>query len=256
MTYRHDLVSVEALRMRIAALEGIWQSGGRCQGAPAAVTLGLDAIDRTLPWGGLPVACLHEITAGAAADGAAAGFAAALLARLAAAEGARPRPALWCAAGDGPYGPALAGYGLDSRRLMLVRGRSDTDLLWAMEESLRSGAVAAVLGEVHEADLTASRRLQLAAETGRATALLLRPAHAKTTPSAAVTAWKIAAAPSAPAPYGIGAERWRVTLIRCRGGVPREWLLEWSDEAHRLVVAAELRNRPAHPHPGFGRVAV
>jgi protein ImuA len=256
MTYRHDLVSVEALRTRIAALEGIWQGGGRCQGAPATAALGLDVLDRALPWGGLPVACLHEIAAAAAADGAAAGFAATLLARLAAAEGERSRPVFWCAAGDGLYGPGLAGYGLDGRRLALVRGRSDADLLWAMEESLRSGAVAAVLGEVHEADLTASRRLQLAAEAGRATALLLRPAQAKTAPSAAVTAWRIAAAPSAPALHGIGAERWRVMLVRCRGGVPREWLLEWNDEAHRLVVAAELRDRPAHSHAGFGRVAV
>src|SRR6516225_240155 len=105
MAYRHDLVSVEALRTRIAALEGLWQGGGRCQGAPAAVTLGLDALDRALPWSGLPVACLHEIAAAAAADGAATGFAAILLARLAAAEGERPRPVLWCAAGDGLYGP-------------------------------------------------------------------------------------------------------------------------------------------------------
>lgn len=261
MTYRHDLVSVEALRTRIAALEGVWHGAAgpgaaRRKGAPAAASLGLDVLDRALPWGGLPVACLHEIAAGTPADGAAAGFAAALLARLAAAEGERSRPVLWCAAGDGLYGPGLAGYGLDGRRLVLVRGRRDADLLWAMEESLRSSAVAAVLGEVHEVDLTASRRLQLAAEAGRATALTLRPAGVKAGPSAAVTAWKIAAVPSAPALYGIGAERWRVTLARCRGGAPREWLLEWNDEAHRLVVAAELRDRPAHPHAGFRRMAV
>ena len=258
MSYRHDLVSVEALRARIAALEGAWQfaiagDADRGRSALLAAPFGLPPVDRALPWGGLPTACLHEVTATTSADGAAAGFAATLLARLTEAEGARPRPVLWCAAGNGLYGPGLAGYGLDTRRLVLVRGRSQADLLWAMEEGLRSGTLAAVLGEVHEADLTATRRLQLAAEKGRSTALLLATSQAKTgagnpVPSAAVTAWRVGAALSAPAPYGIGlgAERWRVELIRCRGGVPRQWLLEWNDEANRLVVASELRDRPAH----------
>jgi protein ImuA len=269
MTYRHDLVSVEALRTRILALEGVWQGAGRRGGAPgsAAASLGLGTLDRSLPWGGLPTGCLHEVAAGAVADGTAAGFAAHLLGCLATAEGGRPRPVLWCAPDRGLYGPGLARHGLDTRRLILVNGRSQADLLWAIEEGLRSGVVAAVVGEVWEADLTATRRLQLAAEAGRATALLLKPADAKPVPSAAVTAWRITAAPSGPvawgtgarsapliasrkeaAPWaaGIGAERWRVELVRCRGGVPRQWLLEWNDETHRLAVAAELRNRPAH----------
>ncbi|HEY6334528.1 MAG TPA: hypothetical protein VI113_01465 [Alphaproteobacteria bacterium] len=260
MSYCHDLVSVEALRARIAALEGIWQHASdidRRQNALPTAPFGLPPVDRALPWGGLPTACLHELAAAAPADGSAAGFAATLLVRLGKAEGARPRSVLWCAAGNGLYGPGLAGYGLDTRRLVLVRGRSQADLLWAMEEGLRSGAVAAVVGEVPDADLTATRRLQLAAEAGRSTALLLRtpqqkPGESKPAPSAAVTAWRIGAAPSAPAPYGIGvgAERWRVELVRCRGGVQHQWLLEWSDETHRLVMASELRDRPAQAPAG------
>jgi protein ImuA len=274
-TYRHDLVSVEALRTRIAALEGGWQGAVASGARSRAAAFGLAPLDGALPWGGLPIGCLHEIAASGAADGAALGFAAIALARLVAAEGPRPRPVFWCAAGDGLYGPGLAGYGLDPRRLILVRGRCQGDLLWAMEEALRSGAVAAVLGEIYDLDLTAGRRLQLAAETGGATALLLRlPSKAGgarplagtgagggtagPSPSAAVTAWRIAAAPSAPASFaiGLGAERWQVSLARCRGGVPREWLLEWNDEAHRLVVAAELRDGPARPQPGLYRLAV
>ena len=262
MSYRHDLVSVEALRARIAALEGTWQHAtandiDRRQSALPAAPFGLAPVDRVLPWNGLPTACLHELTAAAPVDGSAAGFVAIVLARLGEAEGARPRSVLWCAPGNGLYGPGLAGYGLDTRRLVLVRGRSQADLLWAMEEGLRSGAVAAVVGEVQDADLTATRRLQLAAEAGRSTALLLKtsrqkPGEGKSAPSAAVTAWRIAAAPSAPAPYGIGvgAERWRVELVRCRGGVPRQWLLEWNDETHRLVMASELRDRPAQAPAG------
>jgi protein ImuA len=244
--YRHDLLSVEALRARIAALEGPSQA----QASRRVATLGLEAIDRALPWGGVPMGALHEIAAGTESDGAAAGFAALLLGRLAAAGG--PRTLLWCAAGDGLYGHGLAAFGLDSRRLLLVRGRRDSELLWAMEEALRSGAVAAVLGEIHEADLTARRRLQLAAEAGGAAALLLAPAETASRPvlsgpSPALTGWRIAAAPSALPPHGIGvgAPRWSVELTRCRGAVPRRWLVEWNDETHRLLMAAQLRDRPA-----------
>ena len=96
-----------------------------------------------------------------------------------------------------------------------------------MEEALRSGAVAAVLGEIQEADLTARRRLQLAAEAGGAAALLLSPPESRPGPSPALTCWRIASAPSGPPPYGvgIGAARWSVELTRCRGAVPRRWLL-------------------------------
>src|SRR5271168_2032879 len=176
MSYGHDLVSIEALKTRIATLGGIgqgavpaWAKRPDVSGtdAPPMAPLAVDALDRALPWGGLPTGCLHEVAAGAAADGAAAGFAATLLGRLTQAEGARARPLLWCTAGNGFYGPGLAGYGLDTSRLILVRGRAQADLLWAMEEGLRSGAVAAVLGELQEAELTVTRRLQLAAEAGR-----------------------------------------------------------------------------------------
>jgi protein ImuA len=251
MAFHHELVSLEALKTRIAALDGL----GPNLAASRLASLGLEALDCALPWGGLPSGCLHEIAAGAAEDGAAAAFAALLLGRLSAA--GRRSTILWCAAGDGLYGPGLAAYGLDCRRLVFVRGRRDADLLWAMEEALRSGAVGAVLGEIHDADLTASRRLQLAAEAGGAAALLLRPPEAKPGPSPAFTAWRIASAPSA-APssgHGVGAPRWSVELTRCRGAVPRRWLLEWNDEARRLVVAAEFRDRPDLPLAAFERLA-
>ena len=83
MSYCHDLVSVEALRARIAALEGTWQHAtasdlDRRQSALPAAPFGLPPVDRALPWGELPTACLHELTAAAPADGSAAGFAATL----------------------------------------------------------------------------------------------------------------------------------------------------------------------------------
>ena len=94
-----------------------------------------------------------------------------------------------------------------------------------------------MLGEVDEIDLVASRRLQLAAETRGVTGLLLRPPAPRPIASAAVTRWRLAGAPSQPAPSAPAPPRWRVELARCRGGRPGRWLLEWRQD--RLTEVAE-----------------
>ncbi|MDQ2103547.1 hypothetical protein QSG27_12680, partial [Azospirillum sp. C340-1] len=90
-------------------------------------------------------------------------------------------------------------------------------------------------GEGGGLDLTASRRLQLAAESSGVTGILLqnasRNAARRSAASAAVTRWRIAPAPSQPEEPGVGDPRWRAELERCRGGRPGAWLLEWRDGA-------------------------
>src|SRR6185437_7972363 len=106
---------------------------------------GWAAIDRALPWGGLPLAALHEVeSAGAMGqDGAAAAFLAGIRARLTAA-----RPVLWCLPQPDLHAPGLAQAGLAAERLLLVRAREEREILWVLEEGLRSRALAAVVGEV------------------------------------------------------------------------------------------------------------
>lgn len=227
---RPDPALVDDLRARVRRLE---RHAPERDDPPGPLALGAPGIDGALPWGGLPRGSLHEIIGG---GGAASGFCAALLARLAGDRGS----VLWCRRGRDLYGPGLAAFGLDPGRLIVVRGRTPTDILWAMEEGLRSGGLAAVLGETDGIGPTAARRLQLAAEASGVTALLLRPAHGKTAP--AVTRWRVSAAPGVPAkghegahdslsgadaarsaraPGGqesdpAGAPWWRVELLRCR----------------------------------------
>lgn len=207
------------LRATIRRLEGVGEGGGR------VLPLGVPAVDGALPDGGLPMGCLHEL---AASDpGAGTAFAAALGARFAERAGG---PVLWILGGRDLHAAGLAAYGLTPDRLIAVRATRAADLLWAMEEALRCRGLAAVLGEAAALDLTASRRLQLAAEAGGVTGLLLRldPRHAPA--GTAVTRWRIAAAPSEASAEdgpGVGPERWRVELLRCRGGRPGAWTLEW-----------------------------
>ena len=127
----------------------------------------------------------------------------------------------------------------------MVRARRDTDILWAMEEALRCRALGAVLGEIGQIHMVASRRLQLAAEQSGVTGLLLRAADRRLGATASVTRWGLSAAPSRP-PNGepggdpglLGVLRWRTRLLRCRGGQPGEWLLEWHGSGFTLVEEA------------------
>lgn len=240
------------LRARIARIE---RGGGMAQ---AACPFGVPAIDGALPWGGLPRGALHEIGGVAERDLAAQSFAAVLLGLLAGGEHGS-RPVLWIAPDAGPYAPALPGLGLDPAQVTTVRARRPADALWALEEGVRCPALAAVLAEGAAPDFAQSRRLQLAAAESGVTPLLLQPAHDPLPASAAVTRWRVAAAPSAPDGHGsetvgetVGPGRWRLDLLRCRGGRPRHWQVEWSHEAHEtyetyethhLAVAADVRDR-------------
>ena len=238
--------------------------GGSARRTPhqshARWTLGAADIDSRLPGGGLAADTLHEVVAAAHQDGpTAAGFATALIARrLAAMMVSAPHAdgeadagtVLWCAApGDfgAAYGPGVMHLGLDPGRLLLVRARHDRDVLWAMEEGIRSAALAAVVGEVATADLTHTRRLALAAaETGVPALLVRHPAGLS--PSAARTRWQVAASPSPPEPFDArapGPACWRLELVRCQGGRPRGWTVVWDHEAHRFTVAGDLGHRSA-----------
>jgi protein ImuA len=217
---------------------------------------GIAEIDRVLPGGGLARGALHEILGmgGDEEDGAlAAAFAAGILGRLAR---TRDGTVLWCLPRSDLYGPGLAAHGLDPARLVLVRAPRDDDILWAMEEGLRAPGIAAVVGEVGSLPAVASRRLQLAAERSGITAFLLRRwrdgsqvARERNLPNAAVTRWRITALPSQPSwgEPGVGCPRWRVELLRCRGGEPACWEVEEADATGHVSLAAALADRPAAP---------
>jgi protein ImuA len=251
------------LRERIQRIE-------RPAAAHGVLPLGIAAIDRALPAGGLARGALHEILGlgGDEEDGAlAAAFAAGILGRLDAGG-----TVLWCLRRVDLYGPGLAACGLDPSRLVLVRAARDADILWAMEEGLRAPGIAAVVGEASVLPSVASRRLQLAAARSGSTAFLLRrwrtageAARERNLPNAATTRWRISTLPSVPAVTrpgvarsgvarsgagepGVGSPRWRVELLRCRGGRTGCWEIaagegKVTDAADSPPMAAALANR-------------
>ncbi len=207
------------------------------------ITLGVPEIDGHLPWGGLAPASLHAIS-GAESLTPAIGFAAALLGRATRTPGAK-RCALWCRRGRDLYAPGLSNFGLTAANLVIVNAVEERDLLWAMEEGLRSGAMDAVLGEPQVPSLTALRRLQLAAETGGTTALLLDGMMPSGENSRSIgtgmTHWRVRtiAAPVARRNPWPGPSRWWLELLRCRGGTAGSWPVDW----HETIGCDEIAHR-------------
>ena len=231
-----------ALREEVRALErsGVAKHGG-------VLPFGIHEVDSRLAGGGLATAALHEI-AGASADLSDDAAATLFIAGIAARRGTGT--VLWALPRFDLFAPGLAAAGLGPARVLYAECGADEEVLAVMEEGLRHGGLDAVIGEVSRAQMAATRRLQLAAEESGVTALMLRrwrrsgeePLGA---PSAAMTRWRIACAPSTPLPVeGIGRPRWRVTLARQRGGEPHTWILEATDAEGRLALPAQPRDRP------------
>ena len=230
-------------RGKIAAIEG------RAALGYGVLAFGDPDIDGSLPGGGLPLGRWHEVV-GEGLEVETAAAAAAFVAALAAPLAARGA-VVWVMRRDDLYAPGLAGLGFPAQRLIQVKASGEAQVLAALEDALGCAGVVAAIGEVEGVDLTGGRRLQLACERAGATGFLIRRRPFGGAPrrhaagSAAATRWKIAGAPSDPAPGepGLGAPRWRVTLERCRGGPGRAWILEKSDGAYPLRVVARLGDR-------------
>jgi protein ImuA len=180
MTTRVPIPAVQALRARLQALDG----GARRR--RAVLPFGVPAIDERLPDGGLALGALHEVAGGGngAIDGAAAAlFAAGIAARN------RGR-VLWCVTRQDLFAPAIAAAGLAPDRVIYVEAGDEKTVLACFEEGLRENSgghhsgghhsgghhsgLGAVIGEVARLSMTASRRLQLAAEGSGAIGIAIR----------------------------------------------------------------------------------
>jgi protein ImuA len=101
-----------------------------------------------------------------------------------------------------------------------------------MDQALRCSGIAAVVADGSGMTPITSRRLQLAAESGKALALIARPPWEAEEPSYAATRWEVRAR------GGGELQQWDINLIGCRGqqrrqDAPRNWNAEWSYQVFR-----------------------
>ncbi|UIJ71908.1 ImuA family protein [Aurantimonas sp. HBX-1] len=270
--------ALAGLKARIAAIEGEPvcrlenpDGGGRDQvarrSALALTSLGCPEADAALG-GGFPTTGLSEIHLDETRDGGTlSGFAMALAIRF----GARPgRPLLWI--GDAlafaeaglPYGPGLAGFGLDPAALCLVRTKRLEEAAWAAEEAAASPALAMAILEIRgnpaRLGLEGTRRLHLRARAAGLPLLLLRQS-ARAEATAAPLRLRIRPGPAAPVADLAGERRligdpvFAVAVEKSRAGRPHDVLLEWKSDERRFDaaqpaaalsrrVAAETLDRP------------
>lgn len=228
----------------------IRQFDGRALRDRAVLPFGVPEIDSRLPGGGLALASLHEVCGGGndAVEGAAAMLFAAGIA-------ARTRgQVLWCLTRPDLFAPAMAQAGLSPGRVLYVEAGDEKSLLLCFEEGLRHGGLGAVVAEVARLSMTASRRLQLAAEAGGTLGIAVRrfrhrrEAGAFLLPTAAVTRWQVSVRPSVPLPVplpvpGIGRAQWLLELTRCRSGETAQFEVEASDAEGRIAFSSRLADR-------------
>ncbi|NVK33607.1 MAG: hypothetical protein HWE23_03945 [Rhodobacteraceae bacterium] len=170
--------------------------------------------------------------------------------------------------GSGPQGGGLAGTvvwccenrkptlnpeGLlpycDPGRFLITRTQTHLDVLASAETALRSGAVPLVVAEVSErVGLTEGRRLQLAAEAGRSTAVLIVPDGGGS--NAAETRWQCRAVMTEDglenrvfnplAVESFDSTHWRWSLIKNKTGTLSEWIVRWDAATRRVIVVSEI----------------
>ena len=175
----------------------------RRQAPPAsALATGFPALDAALPDAGWPMGALTEILVSRDGVGEL------RLAMPALAElSARGRWLAWVGPPYVPYAPALEARGIVLSRILWVRSHNSAQQLWSAEQALRSGACGAVLvwpTRVHQRRL---RRLQLAAESGGAWALLFHREASRDDGSPASLRLGVV-----PAANGLAVE-----VLKCRG---------------------------------------
>ena len=233
---------IAKLQERIAHLGG---GAGRVR---EVLPFGVSEIDRRLPGGGLTLGALHEVAGGGngAVDGAAASLFVAGIA-------ARTRgKVLWIVTRTDLFAPAIAQAGLAPDRMIHVEAGDEKAVLACFEEGLRHGGLGAVVAETAHLSMTASRRLQLAAETSRTIGLAIRRWRRQPEagdfgqPTASVTRWRVSVLPSEPLPVpGLGRARWLVELIRAKAGESADFEVEACDAQGRIALPSRVADRPA-----------
>jgi hypothetical protein len=195
--------------IRHAGLEALLQHPSLWRGRGAAAVesfaTGFTALDQALPGGGWPRRGLVEVLAPGIGFGELRLWAP-LVMRLTQSESAR-----WCAFITPPFEPfvpAWSAQGARLDRLLVVRASQP---MWALEQSLLSGACSITFAWPQRATLPQLRRLSLATERGASLGVLFRPMRAAMEHTTAVLRMALART----------ATQLRIELLKGRGVTPR-----------------------------------
>jgi protein ImuA len=193
----------------------LWHAHQLGRTGKTALSSGFALLDSELPGGGWPTGVLTELLLPHAGVGELR-----LLAPVLAGLQRDQRSVMWLDPPAAPCAWALSALGIDVRQMVVVQSRDGlkgrardllpaADILWALEQALKSGHVGAVLAWLpSRLPADALRRLQLAAQAHDGPAFLLRDAQVRTRPSPAPLRLLLGSA---------GPDLLKVTLLKRRG---------------------------------------
>jgi len=188
----------------------------------------LGPIASAFPNRSFPLGVIHELISHRQEEVAATnGFVTGLLSTIMGTNGT----SLWISASRSIFPIALKNFYVDPDRFIFLDLKNEKDVVWAIDEALKCGAISAVVGELSEIDFKTSRRLQLNVERSGVTGFIVRNNSRKIGTTASVSRWKISSLPSEKDDQmpGIGFPKWRVELLRIRNGRPGTWDVKWFD---------------------------
>lgn len=240
MEQRTKTETLAHLQQEIRRFEGFQHDPSR-----RGVALGIPALEEHLPHSQFPLGAIHEFDSSGNENSAATqGFVTAILSLITQGQG----NILWATKSRTVFPCGLSQLGVNPDRVIFLELARDKELLWAMEEALRCPSVTAVVAEIANVDLTATRRLQLAVERSGVTGFLLRENPRALSSTACVTRWAVKPLPSVlqDGLPGVGFPRWHVELTKARNGRPGQWDIEWrSNQFHLLQQEQEKAKSPS-----------
>lgn len=198
----------------------------------AVLRFGAEDLDRALPLGGLSFGAIHEF--GCKKLGSRKQLPLTLLPAILAAQLFKqrsncslPGKIFWIGKQCWPTPHVLSAAAGSPiyKQCVFLDPPSDKLHLWSIELALRSRGTALVISALTSLRPILIRRFALAARAGGGIAILLRPAAALSAASPSASRWLVA-----PAPSPTSSPRLHLTLLKYRGGEPRqrEWIVECS----------------------------
>ncbi len=196
---------------------------------------GLEPIKEAFPNARFPTGAIHEFISMSDEQAAAtSGFICGILGKLMQQRGL----CVWISSSPTLFPPACKLFDILPHHLIFIHLKRERDILWAMEEALKCNRLIAVVAELQEINLVASRRLQLAVEQSQVTGFVFRHKPKNLNNTSCISRWSISPLASGMEEDGIpgiGFPRWKVELLKIRNGRPGSWQMEWSANSFKLI---------------------
>jgi protein ImuA len=208
----------------------------------------LGRINEAFPNNVFPFAALHEFFCSSQEEATASS---AFIAGILSSRIYKGGTVVWISSSCKLFPPSLKWFGLQPSQVLFLHVKKEKDISWAINEALKCSSLSAVIGEMPEMSLTASRRFQLAIEDAGVGCFILRnnPKNLLTT---AVSRWHIKPLHTKVEDGfpGLGHPRWQVKLLKARNGIPGTWDIEWSNGGFHYVSKLALIHKAVQTQTG------